>query len=51
MGPYGKLMEVLAKHLPDRPDVWKEILLIVDEIDTEARRDIVRYAREHGEMK
>jgi hypothetical protein len=41
----SELLDILKKHLPDHPEVWKEILSIVDRIDTEARRDIIRYAR------
>lgn len=46
-----KLMEFCRKYLENEPRAIQELLLIFEECDTEARKDIVAYARERDLLK
>jgi len=46
-----KLMDWCRKYLENEPQAIRELLLIFEEADTEARRDIVQYARERELLK
>jgi hypothetical protein len=48
-----ELSQRIRKFMEDfvSKDNWREFLLLMDAVDTEARKDIVKYGRENGIIK
>lgn len=49
MTAQDEMVAFMREHLDK--ELWREFLMLMDRLDTKAKQDIVKYARENGHLR